>query len=108
MDAGGAYGYLGDWYSSGALRPLKMERVQDPYGLGLLADVIYEYRAPFLFHEQFWNVLFVDGHVQSVKETDGDLELQMGSAPPVNGAINTLAAFRIIEYYASGYASIEY
>lgn len=102
------YGYQGGWYGPGALVPLKMDQVRTPNELGLLCDLLYEYRDPFLFHDQTWPMLFVDGHCQSVKEADGRLQQQMEDFYPRMSAGNTRAAFRILEVYANGHSPSEY
>lgn len=102
------YGYSGGWDENDELRALKMDRVQDPYSLGQLVDLLYLYQDPYLFHDRVWNVLFVDGHVQSAKETDEELQVQMEGYPPQNSGYWSRSAFRIVERYANGFASREY
>ena len=96
----GWYGYSGGWYGDGDLRPLKMGQVPLPSDTGLIGDIVSE---GHFQHDKLWDVLFVDAHVQTVRDGNGDIMSYILTGKPYYyGANPTHAAWHLIEIAANG------
>ena len=103
------YGYEGDWDTAGPLHPLSIVKIRNPSSLSLLTDVLAFYDDTYLLHKKYWNMLFVDGHVDKAVEEDETLMNYMLVKPPFTyGVRSTLACFTYLEEYAQGFAYFDY
>ena len=97
------YGYRGGWFSDTEWGPpefLKMDQIRYPSQAGLLCDLLYNNN--IRFHDDKWNLTFIDGHGQTVQELDSDLYVQMGIYDPYSFSSSTWACWKILERYANG------
>ena len=102
------YGYISSdiWYDQGVLRPLTIDKIRRTAVTGLMSDLLYNQNVSF--HQNTWNVVFMDTHVANVGDPDGDLIRYMTTNPPSYSGGYSYNAWKILESNASGAAAGDY
>ena len=92
---GGYYGFTRPADTTTDAAFLKFEQVRQPQDVSLIGDLVY--RAPIQFHNDSWNILFVDGHVENVRLFDNMLQDVMVVNPPYLDVNNSLKVWQQLE-----------
>lgn len=99
------YGYVSSlpWTEQGSFFPLSIDKIRRASNTGFMADLVYS--KDVSFHNNSWNVVFLDAHVANIKDKSGEFRSFMA---PSHSGDYTWHSWKALERVANGGAGGDY